>query len=192
MQSHFLTLQSMAASALAGVIYPLWLMAGAADLLCHRRTRLAATSGVIESLLHLCQLGCVGSAVLIVLFLDINRLTFAIMALLISAHAAFSFADVAYTDLRRRISPIEQHIHAYLEVLPWLALFAVAVVYWPAIADGGWEFRARSSPISAIQVTAVLLPALLLAVMPATVEFIDAWRHRPQRPLNDSVPLHGA
>ena len=37
------------------VLYPLWLLAGAIDYVCHRRTNIEHTSGATESLLHLAQ-----------------------------------------------------------------------------------------------------------------------------------------
>ena len=40
---------------LAWVLYPLWLAAGAADYLCHRRTHIERTSGAVESWLHVAQ-----------------------------------------------------------------------------------------------------------------------------------------
>ena len=173
-----MTAQAMAATLLLWVIYPLWLLAGAVDMLCHRRTSLPTTSGIVESGLHLAQLGLIGCAVLMTLFFTVTKLTIALMAALILLHSIASFVDVAYTDPRRRIPPLEQHIHAYLEVLPWTALFAVAIWQWPTLRASEFELQLRSPLPSIGEFASVLLPALLLAVLPAFSEFSAAWRQR--------------
>jgi hypothetical protein len=54
------------------VLFPIWMTAGFTDWLFHRRTRIEATSGVRESVLHAVMVAEMGIAVLIVLFLQIN------------------------------------------------------------------------------------------------------------------------
>ncbi len=70
-----MTTHDMVAALLAWGIYPLWLIAGAADLWCHRRTDIRHTSGVVESTLHLAQLGVIGVAAGLFLFLDVTTTT---------------------------------------------------------------------------------------------------------------------
>ena len=166
-----MTAQMMAGLLLAYVIYPLWIAAGAADLYCHRRTRLAVTSGVIESALHLLQLSLIGAATLLVIFIEVTKVTLLILAILVALHSYVSFRDVAYTDQRRRITPFEQHVHAYLEVLPSAALLALAVAEWPTITASALELRLRSPGWPAQRVIAIITPALLFACMPALLEF---------------------
>ena len=186
-----MTAQMMAGLLLAYVIYPLWIAAGAADLYCHRRTRLAVTSGVIESALHLLQLSLIGAATLLVIFLEVTKVTLLILAILVALHSYVSFRDVAYTDQRRRITPFEQHVHAYLEVLPWTALLAVAVAEWPTITASALELRLRSPGWPAQRVIAIITPALLFACMPALLEFRHAWRQRAPStpPVSSSTTL---
>lgn len=167
----------MVATLLAWGIYPLWLLAGAADLWCHRRTDLRHTSGVAESAFHLAQLGVIGIAALAFLTLDVTTTIFAFMVALVASHSVLAFLDVAYTDARRPISPTEQHIHAYLEVLPWTALLCVAVLEWPAIAAPDFAVRRREA-LTGINVLGVLAPAALVAMLPAILEFAGAWRER--------------
>src|SRR6187200_591703 len=106
-------------SILTWIVYPLWLLAGLADVWCHRRTSIEKTAGVRESLLHMAQLGTVGLAVLIALILEITTAALLLMGVLVLTHSVLSFIDIAYTNSRRYISPFEQHVHAYMEVLPW-------------------------------------------------------------------------
>ena len=61
------------------VVFPLWLLSGTADYLCHARTDIAHTSGTYESALHLLQTAEIGLPVLVFLFLSTNALTLALM-----------------------------------------------------------------------------------------------------------------
>ena len=173
-----MTAQTMAGLLLAYAIYPAWIAAGAADLFCHRRTRLAMTSGVVESALHLLQLGLIGAAALLVILLEVTKLTLVAIATLVALHSYVSFRDVAYTDQRRRITPFEQHVHAYLEVLPWTALLALAVAQWPSITASASGLQWRSPAWPPQRIAAILAPALLFALIPALLEFVHAWRQR--------------
>ena len=55
-------------------LFPVWLIAGFADYLCHRKSDIGRTSGFRESLLHLLQSFEVGFPLLAGLFLEINAL----------------------------------------------------------------------------------------------------------------------
>jgi hypothetical protein len=67
---------------------------------------------------------------LIASFLEINAgvLLTAYAALL--AHDVTALWDVTYADGRRRATPIEQHIHSFLEVGPVMAVTFLTVIYW--------------------------------------------------------------
>ena len=54
-------------------ILPLWIAAGLADYVLHRRTHIEDISGTKESLLHTLQLGEAGIPVLMGLLLEISR-----------------------------------------------------------------------------------------------------------------------
>jgi hypothetical protein len=47
---------------LAFELYPLWLLAGGIDYVCHRWTRIEATAGPKESLLHVAEFLVLGAA----------------------------------------------------------------------------------------------------------------------------------
>ncbi len=117
-------------------IYPLWLLAGAGDYLCHRQTDIEHTSGSAESWFHLLQF----LTLLIVLaagaFLEVNAVVFGIMVALVLAHSVLAHMDVSYTDGRRYISPLEQHIHGFMDVLPLVATTVFGVLHWEAIRAG--------------------------------------------------------
>jgi hypothetical protein len=169
--------EAVALGILIWIVYPLWLAAGLTDLWCHRRTSIETTAGPIESALHLAQLASVGLAVLAGLFLEVTTSVLLAMGLLILAHSVLSFIDVSYTDSRRYISPFEQHVHAYMEVLPWTSLALTAILHPQAIMAVSWAVRTKQESLPAPVLAAVLVPALLFAVTPAVAELASTLRH---------------
>src|SRR4051812_35688447 len=104
-------------------LLPAWFVPGIADWVMHRRTRIESTSGTRESLIHSLMMVEVGVPLLGALVLRINRPLFAGMTAAALAHQATAMWDVkvAY-DSPREVRPIEQHIHSFLESLPFTAL----------------------------------------------------------------------
>ncbi len=111
-------------------ILPLWVLAGLTDYFLHKRTRIEDTSGTKESALHLLQLGESGIPVIVALLFEINALVIGIMLFALIIHEATALWDVYYAHTRRYISPWEQHVHSFLEVLPIMAVSFVTVLYW--------------------------------------------------------------
>jgi hypothetical protein len=149
------------------VVVPLWLMAGLADWLCHRASRLEVTSGLKESLLHLLQFGEVGLPLLAVLFLQVNAAVLFLMILALVLHQATAIWDVRYANATRTVSPVEQHIHGALEATPAVATAIVVILHWR-------EFRAllRFEPASfVLELKHVPLPAWYLALVLTAVVF---------------------
>src|SRR5215210_3063011 len=112
-------------------VMPLWLLAGFADYLCHRSAHIESTSGPKESLLHLLLLVEMGIPVLAALFFEINALVIGVMIVCFLLHEATTLWDVWYASETREVSPIEQHVHGYMQLLPLLALTLVSVLHWP-------------------------------------------------------------
>ena len=154
------------------VFYPVWLIAGAFDYACHRRTAIERTSGYIESLYHLAQLATIAIIVLgIALFAE----SFAIFAIVVAAvitHTGLSYLDVRFTERRRYISPLEQHVHAVLDVIPLVAVAMWIVLGWPDAA-GDWRMRLRDPMLDPWQVAAILVSIFLVAGGPVLEEL---WR----------------
>lgn len=55
------------------------------------------------------------------------------MVALVIAHSVLAHVDVSYTDGRRRIMPIEQLVHGFMDVLPLVAVALLGVLHWPEI-----------------------------------------------------------
>jgi hypothetical protein len=112
------------------VVLPLWLLAGLTDYFLHKRTQIEHNAGTKESVLHALQLGEAGVPVVLGLLLDINALVFLVMLVALAAHEATALWDATYAHTRRYISPFEQHVHSFLEVLPIMAVSFVTVLHW--------------------------------------------------------------
>jgi len=163
------------------VVFPLWLLSGVADYLCHASSDIAHTSGTHESALHLLQTAEIGLPVLVFLFMAGNALALALMTAGVVAHTATSWRDVTFAAQLRRISPGEQYVHSFLNVLPWIALALVAILHWPvvvAIVDpaiaSDWKPRWRQPAFDGDILFAVLASSLLFGALPGALEFMHA------------------
>ncbi len=154
-------------------VVPLWLLAGLADYLCHRATHIESTSGPRESVIHLVMCGELGPALLAAIFLDVNALVIAFMILMFVLHEFTALWDVRYAETRRRVTPFEQHVHSFLELVPLLGLTLIAARHWPqflALFGVGAEparltFAWKSESLPPPYIAAVLAGAFLLGLM---------------------------
>ncbi|MEU0108438.1 diguanylate cyclase [Streptomyces sp. NPDC006251] len=173
---------------LIGAVMPLWLGAGVADWYQHRRTRIEATAGTRESAMHALMLAEAGVPVTLGLLCEVNAGVLATSAGALGAHSATAAWDVRYADQRRRIAPIEQHIHSVLEVVPLMATSLLAVLHWDqARALVGQDshrpdFRLRlkrRDPLSARARAGLLGAFVLCGALPYAEEMWRCWRARP-------------
>src|SRR5688572_7726329 len=126
-------------------LFPLWLAAGFADWLCHRASRIDQTSGAPESRLHVLLFALVALPVMLLLTLEVTALTLLIMLLSLLSHQAVSLWDTSYSQPRRFISPIEQQVHGFLELVPLFALTIVVVLEWEAVRTAEWRATPRGT-----------------------------------------------
>src|SRR4051812_42255753 len=162
-------------------VMPVWFLAGLADYLCHRATDIEHNAGPKESLIHLLMFSEFAVPILMCLFFEINALIFAVMIAAFIAHEATALWDVSYAIERRYVSPFEQHVHSFLEMIPLMAGSFIAVLHWPQfIALFGFGSEAprfaiewKSEPLPVVYIFAVLGAALLLELLPYLEEF---WR----------------
>lgn len=164
-------------------VFPLWLLGGLCDYITHARTRIAETSGVHESFLHLLQTAEIGVPLLAVLLLDVNALVLLLAMAGVVAHSITAYVDVRYALPLRRVSPFEQYVHAFLIVLPIIALAMVVILHWTEFAAlwrGGasWALRWKQPAWDIGIVASVLLASLLFGVLPGVFEFTHTWRAR--------------
>ncbi len=165
-------------------VLPLWLIAGFADWLCHRATHIETTSGPKESVFHLIQFGEVGVPLLAAIFLEINAGIIAFMIVVFFIHQATALWDVSYAITARNVTPIEQHIHSFLEMIPLTAIICVSALHWgqfQALFGFGEETREfalawKADPLPVLYVLILMVFILLLVVIPYVEELFRGLR----------------
>jgi hypothetical protein len=177
-----------AESILLYFILPLWLLSGFADYLCHRASRIELTSGYKESLLHLLMLTEVAIPLLAAIFFEINALIIAIMIVGFVLHQLTALWDTTFASRRRPITPIEQHVHSFLEQMPLQAMIIVIILNWSQFLSlwglgsdaARYDLILRPEPLPWTYVAAFLFAVALLEVLPYLEEFVRGWRARRQ------------
>jgi hypothetical protein len=165
-------------------ILPLWLAAGMADWACHRASHIESTTGAKETVIHLLMLAEMGVPVLAGLLLEINALVLVVMLVAFLVHEATALWDVSYAVSRRNVTPFEQHVHSFLEMLPLMGLSFVACLHWPqALAVIGlgpesadWGIRLKERPLPAAYLLTMLTLIVLFEVLPYLEELYRGWR----------------
>ncbi|WP_129781622.1 hypothetical protein [Peristeroidobacter soli] len=175
-----MSLQTLLENLLWWGIYPLWLLAGAGDYLCHRRTDIEHTSGSVESWFHVLQFLTLLVAIAAGALLETNVWVFGVMVVGVLAHTALAHLDVSYTDGQRYISPFEQLIHGFMDVLPLVAVAIFGVLHWQEIGAGLNGASLAAVPADAGRV--LLLASFIgLAGVPILEELARTLRHRGER-----------
>ncbi len=165
-------------------VIPVWLVAGIADWFCHRRSNISTTSGAKESFIHLLMFAEVGIPLILVLIFEINSLIIAICIVLFFLHELTAMWDVTYAVSKRRVGPVEQHIHSFLEMIPLLALVLIIARHWEQFTalftPGGFPpdftLQLKASPLPITYLATVLFIALALEFTPYLEEFIRGIR----------------
>ena len=161
-------------------LMPVWITAGVADWVCHRMAHIERNAGPKESLLHLVMLGELAVPVCAVLFLQVNALIFLIMLVALIAHELTTLADLRYASSARLISPIEQLIHSFLEIIPLTATLFIAVLHWPEFlslfgigGEADFSIRGKQPPLPTSYVSTVLIAVVVFQLIPYLEEL---WR----------------
>lgn len=162
-------------------IFPLWIIAGFSDWLCHRHTHLEKNSGMKKSLIHSLMLLEIGIPVSVGLILEISPLLLFFMIFMFFIHEITAIWDVSYAIKYRYISPIEQHIHSCLELLPLCALLIVLALHWEIfiamfsgnLIDGKPILRLKENPIPASYLLPLFTGIIFLLILPFIEEL---WR----------------
>lgn len=171
-------------------VLPLWLAAGFADYLCHRAAHIEQTSGWKESALHLLQFAEMAVPVLAALFLEITSGVIVLMIVFLILHQATALWDVRYAAATREVTPLEQHVHSYLEMLPLMGLLIVIVLHWSAFTalfgtgPADLSFRWKEIPLPVVYIGTMLVLTALLEVLPYLEELVRTLKHprAPARP----------
>lgn len=168
------------------VVVPIWLAAGLADWLCHRASRIATHGGLQESMIHLLMFAEVGAPLLAAIFLQVNAGTILLMIVAFFAHEATALWDVSYAVRHRHVSPVEQHVHSFLEMVPLMAILLVVNRHWPqAVALVGmgneparFALAWKQPPLPQAYVTTLLTAIAVSQAFPYLEETWRGWRAR--------------
>ncbi|MCQ8849263.1 diguanylate cyclase [Alteromonas stellipolaris] len=180
-------------------IIPIWFVAGIVDWFCHRRSNISGTSGAKESLIHLLMFAEVGIPLFMVLIFEVNSLIIAISILLFFVHEATAMWDVSYAVTKRRVGPIEQHVHSFLEMIPLLALVLVVGRHWPHFTalfgfgdiPADFVLELKEDPLPMWYLVTVLLIALALEFVPYLEELMRGIKSDRQSDNDDSIDTEG-
>lgn len=186
----FNTIDSMIVvqSYLLYLVLPLWITAGFVDWVLHRQTHIERTSGLKESLLHILQMIEVGLPALMAIFLQINALVILCMIIGFVLHEATGLWDVRYAGAYRHVSPFEQHVHSFLEVMPLIAGSLVIMLHMDQFlalwglgnSPTDFSFKLKEVPLSGAYLSAIFCGIVVLVGIPYVEEVVRCYRFRGQ------------
>jgi hypothetical protein len=81
----------------------------------------------------------VGLPLLAAMFLNISAFIIAVMILMFFVHEATAMWDVIYATTARTVTPIEQHVHSFLEMIPLMAIVSVISLPLGAVPSVVWR-----------------------------------------------------
>ncbi|CAM5303653.1 hypothetical protein GCM10010345_34260 [Streptomyces canarius] len=151
-------------------------MPGLADWAMHRRTRIEDTAGTKESLIHSLMMAEVGLPIALTLRYEVNPLLLSVQLGAAAVHEATALWDVrtaVHSD--REIKPVEQHIHSFLESLPFGGLVSLMCLHADQVRSllrGGrgdpdaWRLVPRRRPLSPGYLTGIGLVVGACVLLP--------------------------
>ncbi len=170
------------------IMLPAWFAPGILDYIMHRRTKIEKTSGLGESLIHCLMMTEVGIPSVMTMLLKVNPLMLTLMSGATLAHEITAIWDVrAAVDGGREVTPTEQHIHSFLEVMPIMGLSITAILHWnqvQALFGRGkekpdWSLRWKKPRLSKGYLLSILLSIFGFVVLPYGEEVIRCLRAKP-------------
>jgi hypothetical protein len=134
--------------------------------------------------LHLLQFAQMAAGVVSALFFEITSGVIILIIGCLILHQITAVVDVRYASDTRSVSPVEQHVHSLLEMLPLMALLLVVVIHWneftallhPTQAD--LTFRLRNQPLPISYIAFVLCASLVFEALPYLEELVRGVRAR--------------
>jgi hypothetical protein len=165
------------------IVLPLWVLAGFADYLCHRRTHIENANGAAESALHWLMLGEVGVPILAAVFLRIDALVMIFMIVCLVAHEITGWLDLQIAMRTRTVTATEQQIHSVLEMMPLTAMLLVFILHWPqaealiGMGSAHADFSiALKPPPSLDEIIPPAIAFLIFAILPYAEEIVRGLR----------------
>lgn len=167
-------------------LLPGWFLPGLADWVMHRRSRIEDTAGTKESLIHSLMMTEVGIPIALTLRYEVNPLLLTVQSVGAVVHEATALWDVrTAVDSDREVTPLEQHIHSYLESLPYAALSALMCLHADQVKSllrGGrgdpdaWRPVPRRRPLSRAYLAGIAAGIGACVVLPYGEELLRCVR----------------
>ncbi|MEU6254640.1 diguanylate cyclase [Streptomyces sp. NPDC047043] len=184
-------------------LLPSWFVPGLADWVMHRRSRIEDTAGTKETLIHSLMMAEVGIPIALTLRYEVNPLLLTVQLGGAAVHEATALWDVR-TAVRsdREVTPLEQHIHSFLESLPFGALSALMCLHADqvgALLRGGrghrdaWRLVPRRRPLSPgylAGIAAAIGTCVALPYGEELVRCVRAGRRNKKRATADEADWH--
>ncbi|CAL9605923.1 diguanylate cyclase [Streptomyces sp. enrichment culture] len=181
-------------------LLPSWFVPGVADWVMHRRTRIEETTGTKESAVHSLMMAEVGVPIALTLRYEVNPLLLTVQLAGAAAHEATALWDVRMaTNSDREVKPIEQHIHSFLESLPFGALASLMCLHADQVKSllrGGrgspdaWRLVPRRPPPSRAYIAGIAAAIGTCVLLPYGEELLRcrrAARRRNKRATGDEA-----
>jgi hypothetical protein len=116
----------------------------------------------------------VGVPLVAVLFLDVNAGIILLMIGSFLVHEATALWDVSYATTARSVTPIEQHVHSFLEMIPLMAIVAIVGMHWGqflalfGLGDEPARFALvrKAEPLPMLYVAVVFAAVVLFEFLP--------------------------
>lgn len=168
------------------IAIPLWMLAGIGDWWCHRATKIESSSGIHESILHSMQLAEMGLPIVAALLFEINALVLLVAITAWLIHDATALWDVTYAHKRRYLSPIEQHIHSFLELIPLFILILLCMLNREQLfallgvgaINADFSLSPKQQPLAPGYLAAVFASVFFLLILPYGEELVRCYRGR--------------
>lgn len=159
-------------------VLPTYLATGFLDYLMHRRSDIEHTTGWPESAVHVVEMVEVGAPIVMTLLLEVDP-----PVLLAAAGGALVHMATAVLDLRlathgRVVHQAEQHVHTFLEGLPFLATSVLAAGYADRVAavfrrqPVHWGLRRKRHPLPRTYLRAAFAGIAAFIVLPYAEELL--------------------
>lgn len=158
-------------------VLPLLIAAAFFDWLCHRATKIEATSGLRENVVHWLMFGQIGTAVMVVAAFETNLAVLLWVGAAFALHELTVWLELRYTVDKREVRPIEQVVHSFMELLPLVA-FALLVV----LAAPDFALRLRREHWPAGYTFYTIAAVLLFNILPLAEETWRCFRRRTRPP----------
>ncbi len=159
------------------VALPAWLGPGLLDWWCHRRTHIEqpGNGGTKESLVHAAMFAEAGIPLLLAAALEMNPLVITLMTSAAAVHEATAMLDVRIAfESDRHVSQFEQHVHSFLEVMPFWIVPLMVLLHEPATKR--WSLTRRPSALSKGDVALIVGGVALLGALPYGEELVRCLR----------------